>query len=276
MFQTSVDIFLEFLFELYDSGLGYSVLNTARSAVSSILKIDNLPAGEHSMVKRFVKGVFNSRPSLPRYNCIWDTSPVLKKLEKFHPANTLSLKLLTFKVLLLLALLTSQRTQNLQSLRLKDITLNNENIQIVWSSLMKQSRPGYNLEPVVLQAFVQNKKLCIVSYLRQYISRTKYIRGDNEQLFVSYKEPHDSVSKSTVSRWLRTIMSMCGVDTDKFKPHSTRSASVSKAIKFAPMDVVLKAAGWSKESTFAKFYNKPIRNEHYMNKVLQQISNETG
>lgn len=265
---------LEFLFELYSSGLGYSALNTARSAISAVLQIKDLPVGEHPLVKRFMKGVFNCRPSLPRYNCIWDTTPVLKKLETFYPANTLTLKLLSFKVVFLLALLTTQRTQTLYDIKLSDIILQNDQLQITWSSVLKQSRPGYNLEPVVFESFEQNKRLCIVYYMKHYLSRTKYLRKKEQRLFISYKQPYEAITKNSLARWIRTAMSMCGIDINKFKPHSVRAAGVSKAVKFAPVEQILKSAGWSNKSTFTRFYKKPVTKEHFMKDILNAVSNE--
>ena len=48
-------------------GCGYSVINTARSALSTIINDDNLPIGKHRLVKRFVRRVYNIKPSSPRY-----------------------------------------------------------------------------------------------------------------------------------------------------------------------------------------------------------------
>ena len=46
-----VATFLDFLADLHDSGLSYSAVNTARSAVSTILFIDNVSIGKHPLVK---------------------------------------------------------------------------------------------------------------------------------------------------------------------------------------------------------------------------------
>ena len=43
-----------------------------------------------------------------------------------------------------------------------------------------------------------------------------------------------------------------------FTPHSTRAASASKADTRFPLETILKTTAWSEESTFRKFYNKPI------------------
>ena len=48
------------------------------------------------------------------------------------------------------------------------------------------------------------------------------------------------------------------MDTAKFKAEGTRSVAASKASRLIPTDDILKHIGWSRESTFQKFYNKPI------------------
>ncbi|KAK3727522.1 hypothetical protein QZH41_009982 [Actinostola sp. cb2023] len=58
---------LDFLQGLYDSGLGYSCINTARSALSTLIVLDNnVTIGTHPLVQRFVRGVFQARPALPK------------------------------------------------------------------------------------------------------------------------------------------------------------------------------------------------------------------
>ena len=56
------------------------------------------------------------------------------------------------------------------------------------------------------------------------------------------------------------------------KPHSTRAASNASV----SLDDILHTVGWSSESTFAKFYNKPIVKENtFADKVLNTVSNRT-
>ena len=44
-----------FLTELYDRGLGYSGINIARSALSNIITIDGVAAGEHPILVRLLR-----------------------------------------------------------------------------------------------------------------------------------------------------------------------------------------------------------------------------
>lgn len=88
--QPSVSKVLDFLTELYDSVLGYSALNKARSAPSTIITLldGNMTIGSHPLIQRFIKAVFQTRPALPRYQTTWDNSVVLHFLKKWHPVNT--------------------------------------------------------------------------------------------------------------------------------------------------------------------------------------------
>ena len=58
---------------------------------------DGSEFGEHPVVCRFLKGIFELRPSLPKYTEIWDVAKVLEYLKTLSPAKELSLKMLTKK-----------------------------------------------------------------------------------------------------------------------------------------------------------------------------------
>lgn len=69
---------------------------------------------------RFLKGVFNLQPPVPRYKEVWNVSIVLRFLKTLSPVASLSLKNLSLKLVMLLSLLTAQRGQ---TLHLLDISL---------------------------------------------------------------------------------------------------------------------------------------------------------
>ena len=68
--DASVENGIDFPATLFTSGLGYSAINTAQSALSFVLILpNNITFGTHSLVARFLKGVFELKPSLPRQLC---------------------------------------------------------------------------------------------------------------------------------------------------------------------------------------------------------------
>ena len=70
---------LDFL-TLQSKRVGYSAVATARSALSSFIKVDGVKVGDHPLVSRFMTGLFNQKPALPRYSETWDPQIVLNHL----------------------------------------------------------------------------------------------------------------------------------------------------------------------------------------------------
>ena len=119
-YQANIKTVLDFMTSLFESGLGYSALNTARSALSAIcFTRDSVTVGTHPLVVRFMRGVFNMRPTLPRYKEIWDVSKVLLYLKSLPPVKQLTLKMLTLKLVMLIALVTAARGQSLHLLDIR-------------------------------------------------------------------------------------------------------------------------------------------------------------
>ncbi len=254
---------LDFLTKLYHTGIGYSALNTARSAVSALCSTnDGVPLGTLQLVRRFMKGVFNLRPTKPRYSVTWDVNKVIDYIRSSLPVEVLPLKELTLKLVMLIALTTAARSQTLSLLRLSNMTVTEYGFRFDFDQLLKQSRPGYVTPTINLKAYTPDIQLCVCVTLTEYLARTKPLRGDVEQLLISYVKPYKSVSTSTISRWIKDVMRQSGIDTDQFKPHSVRAATTSKAKQsLVSIDLILKTAGWSSQCTFAKFYDRTIQKD---------------
>ena len=111
---------------------------------------------------------------------------------------------------------------------------------------------------VVLLAFKDDIRLCIVRALYVYLCRSEYLRN-RLQLSVSTMWRHKAVTKDTIDRWIKVTLRLAGTGVDMFKPHSTQAAATSAAHrKRVQVADSLKVAEWSNEKTFARFYNKPM------------------
>ena len=94
-----------------------------------------------------------------------------------------------------------------------------------------------------------------VSYVKEYILRTQAVR-ETEQFFVTVNPPHKAVSKTVISAWLSQVIRLSG---QQGTGGSVRSSATSKAVSFgSSLEAVLKAGDWSRESTFRRFYFKPV------------------
>ena len=107
----------------------------------------------HLLVTRLMKGVFESRPTLPRYNSIWNLSTVLDFIKTLGPNEELSLKNVTLKCVTLVALLSGQRCQTIHALRISGMKETNGQIRFDISTLLKTSKPGKHQEPLTFKPY---------------------------------------------------------------------------------------------------------------------------
>ncbi|OXA46356.1 hypothetical protein Fcan01_18865 [Folsomia candida] len=64
----SVESVLKHLTARYHAGVGYSSINTSRSAISLLSPRLDRPLGQDPLVSRFVKGIGKIKPPAPKYN----------------------------------------------------------------------------------------------------------------------------------------------------------------------------------------------------------------
>lgn len=83
-------------------------------------------------------GLFNQIPTLPRYTKTWNPQIILNYLNTFPAFNSMSLKQLTLK-LMLMGFLSVQRTQTFQKLSLDEMYISPGKYTFYISSLLKQT-----------------------------------------------------------------------------------------------------------------------------------------
>ena len=173
--------------------------------------------------------------------------------------NELSLKELSGKLALLMALVSANRTSELQALDLRFRSYTPEGVLFKLASLIKKRRVGAPLKDCFFAAHPQDSRLCVVHCLHKYEEATQNYRNIQANkpapLFLSYVEPHKPVTSQRIAHWIKDTLKKAGVDTNKFTAHSVRGASASAAVgKGLHVSDVLKMADWSRESTFRHFY----------------------
>ena len=160
---------IDFLTLLFDSGVGYSAINTARSALSTILTRENgLPIGEHPLISRLLKGVFEQRPSIPKHTTIWDVGHLLDYLRRLSPISQLSLKELSLETVTLLCLLTGQTCQTIHAIDIQNMQQLLNMIRITISQPLKMTKAGKHQAPLELLPYPSDRTLCVVTHLKEY------------------------------------------------------------------------------------------------------------
>jgi len=258
--SSDIRIILDFITHLYGLNLGYSAINTSRSALSLILPtIEGFTVGSHPLVRRAMKAVGRQRPPRPRYSSTWDVTKVLNLFRSWPINSNLCIKFLTLKLVGLLALISAQRVQTLKAIKLSSVKSSEDIIEIFISTNVKTSKPGRSQPCILLVKYPHDEKLCVVATFLEYLLRTESYRL-HDQLLLSLEAPHNEVTTQTISRWLKQLLAEANVDVSMYKAHSFRHASTSKAYQEGvSADVIFAVAGWTPSSkTFARFYNKKI------------------
>ena len=268
---------VNFLTELFEEGYQYRSVNNYRSAISSAHDCaDGFSIGSHPLVSRLMKGVFNKRPPLPRYTETWKVNTVTEYMQSLGPNEKLSLSMLTMKTVVLMVLVRPARSSDLSKIVVSSLQEKPEGLCFLPESLAKQSRQGREISDFFYPGFPQDELLCPVQCIKAYVSRTASMRGNTRELFIATIRPHEAVAPSTVARWTKTFLEKAGIDTNIFKAHSVRGAAASSAAASGvSMDDILRAADWSTQSTFQKYYYKPLKDNTFGSAVLRSGSEKS-
>ena len=274
----NVKYFLDFLTDLFEQGMQHRSINTIRSAVSMTHdNIEGIPIGQHPLVTRLLRGVHNLRPPKPRYEHTWDVDVVTKHIVKMGSNEDLSLKQLSQKLAVLMALVEASRTSELRALDLRFRVYKPDGVQFRLASLTKKRTPGAPPKVLFFGAFPEEERLCVMKCLHHYEKVTSEFRlegGDDQPLFLSYTKPHKPVTAQRIAHWIKDLLAEAGVDTKVFKAHSVRGASTSAAMaKGVSISDILQTADWSRESTFKRFYYRTTGSNEFARRILKSSHN---
>ena len=132
-----------FLADLYEKGYQQRSINAYRSAIASAHdRVDGVSVGQHPTISRLMAGVANARPPQPRYTSTWDVNKVLECIEKKGDNMKLSLKDLTLKMAMLLALTRPSRSADLHGLDVRLMRSNPEGLIFAAKRPAKQTKSG--------------------------------------------------------------------------------------------------------------------------------------
>ena len=102
--------------------------------------VDGVDVDQYPIITRLLKGVYNDSLPLPRYTNTWDIQTVLNYIKSLGCPEELSLKLLTYKTVFLLAITRPSRSIDLPvcSLDIK-IQSHSNGVSFLPIALVKQS-----------------------------------------------------------------------------------------------------------------------------------------
>ena len=189
----SMNTVLEFLIDLQEEQkVAYSMIKSAAQFTKSIQKL----AGEEfsfsgwSLLEKFLSGAFNANPPMKRKsNRTWNVNILLDFLVTLRSNDSLCINTLAGKSILLILLTTMCRLGDVQQLQIFQMDRHED--KIIFSLLIltktynnKTYRCHPQLQSLTLQSFHNDKLLCPVKTLTDYIVQTKEVRMGLDKIFV--------------------------------------------------------------------------------------------
>ena len=279
----SIPQIAEFLNHLFkDKNLKPVTVAGYRTAVADGLGESGHIVSKSIELNRLLASFHRDKPRLNRSTPSWDLCLVLLTLTKppFEPLGEVSMKMLTYKTVFLLALASGKRRSEIHawthsSLSFKrnwsQVTLAPSPVFLAKNQLASEGPDCIKpvvipaLKPTLDKSLVEDRSLCPVRSLRFYLDRTKDLRKGKNLLFVSIKEGHTKdISRVTISSWIKQTIILAyqnSTETDQkvsqVKAHDVRSMASSLAFKGGvSLDQILQACFWRSHGTFTNFYLK--------------------
>lgn len=277
---------INYLQSLLDKGLAF---HTIKSRVSSIaanhyhfsMKL-GLPETliKVPLVKNFLKGVLLRNPPKRDLVPAWDLPLVLDVLSKppFEPMEDISMRLLTIKTALLVAVASAGRTCEIKALDRRNpfCTISSRGVVLRFppSFRPKVVNPenmvrSLDFSPLVPEGDPPNETLnavCVCRAIRIYLNRTQvFLQGNCTQLFVTFQKGKEGrpASKPTIAYWMKLgiqeAYSIMKLPLPQVKAHSTRKQSTTWAeLKNISIQDICQQATWASANVFIKHYKLNI------------------
>ena len=277
--MTGVAEFLQFLKTTEWKGRTRSHRTIAgfRSAIGSIHKgfEDGTTSSTNPTLTAFMKGLYHDMAKPRSLIATWDLPLVLNYLAKppFEPMHQSSLRDLTIKTAFLIQLASARRVSWTHAIKIGPGNMRKENGGYRFLpelALDKNQTPSFSPSPVFIPSLKEHSpddsRHCPIRALGWYLERTKDVRGNEQFLFITSREPHTRARKSTVSSWIKQVItsahsnfSASDTDITRVRAHDTRAVATSWArLAGISMEDIMDAAAWKVPQTFVRFYLKDL------------------
>ena len=207
--------------------------------------INGIPIEKELRISTLFAGVYSIKPPQPRYTFIWDVKKVIDFITTSNSPSELSLKDITLKLTLLLALTPAARVSEIGFTDIWYLIKHSFGYTFHFGKNTKTSKRSKSRDLIKFHIFKENQSLCFCQCIDLHLKSAKETQGQNSQLLLRFVKSHGPVSTPTISKWIMIVRNLSGTDTKTFTGHSTGSALSSKATEAgAPTEEILKHGSW--------------------------------
>ena len=158
---------VNFFAHQFEVGNEYCTIKVYQSAIYTTLpKVDDLNVGQHPLVCQTMKGIFQIKAPLSRYSFSWDVSKELTYVKALADNECLTLKQLSAKLTLLLALTSAKRGSDLGAHDLIFKNVHAKALNFIWQNSQNLSE--------------------LVTTLRGCLSKNRLLMSGSKNSFPSY------------------------------------------------------------------------------------------
>ena len=162
-------VYLSYFFYL---GYEYRTVGYQRSVISAYHEcVDNKPVDQHPHVRALLKGVFNERPPQPRYVFICDIQSILDFAKYQWSGCDLSDKVLTNKLVILMALSSASRASATHRLDVRYMWRTDGKFGFNFHKRHKNWKYGKAPPRLEFCEYTEDRNLCVATTLNEYIKR---------------------------------------------------------------------------------------------------------
>lgn len=130
-----------------------------------------------------------------------------------------------------MTLAPAHRVQTLSKIKIDDTSVFDNRLETLVWDVIKTSAINSEQPKLVIPFFVENVDVCVESTLLAYLNKTKDLRGNIKNLFITHRKPFRVPTTQTLARWIKRTLSKSGIDTSRFTAHSVRHAACSAAFR---------------------------------------------
>ncbi|KAM9985606.1 hypothetical protein ACTFIZ_000243 [Dictyostelium cf. discoideum] len=255
-------VFMDYLTHLFKikPPLAFSTINNHRSMLNQLLLLRNqTDIVNDPFITRIMTGIHKLRPSSAKYKEIWDANKVFKYLSTIKVLPKFTYTALLNKTLVLCKMFGLARSSDL----VKGPVIN-----------AKEQRKDGVLSILELTCLDDTySQVCPVRHLTTYLKSTNERRKKHQSDSVFINNDGTPLQVNQINEVVLSTLSKSGIDTTKFKSHSTRSAMASLLLSNnVPFHIVKKMGRWKSNDTVDTFYDKRIIGEKsggFLNNVVQ-------
>ena len=173
------------------------------------------------------------------------------------------------KLVLLLALVTAQRAQNLSLLKITNMFCSESGAIFCLDERVIQSRVSNSGPLAVLRLFTENKILCVVHTLDIFLRKTELLRGPDCGLFIGLHKSHAAVGVDSISWWMK-LSSLKVESTLRSSPVTVRDLLLLQWLWTITLIYLLlwKLLGGKTAGTFGMSYMKLVCDVSFSTGVL--------